>query len=166
MYIYVRTWCFIKKFAFDKYHPYVRTCCTDMWCTYTRIQTPRRLKAPAAKDTHSMCGYKGCVREFAWPSVVVCEDRRREGEGRARWVCSELGAQSRPPDIVGGGAVRESLSIAAEKDERIVLGPAIRMCVYVCVSKYAIPRTLKAPKRSPDVAGPLNRFRRLKGECK
>lgn len=66
--------------------------------------------------------------------VFVCEDRQREDEGRARRVCSELGAQSRPPDIVGGGAVRESLSIAAEKDERIVQG-LVKRNGDTCVSR-------------------------------
>lgn len=75
-------------------------------------------------------------------NVVVCEDWRREDEERARRVCSELGAQSRPPDIVGGGAVRESLSITAEKDEKVVPGLKRR---YMCVYRDTL-KALKAPK--------------------
>lgn len=82
-------------------------------------------------------------------SVVVCGDWRREDEGRARWVCSELGAQSRPPDIVDGGAVRESLSITAEKDEKVVSGLMKRNDdIYVRVSRY-LGKKLKAPKNHP-----------------
>lgn len=79
-------------------------------------------------------------------SVVVCGDWRREDEGRARRVCSELGAQSRPPDIIGGGAVRESLSITAEKDEKVVPGLVKRngdTCVYLDKN---LGKKLKAPK--------------------
>lgn len=65
----------------------------------------------------------------AWPSVVVCEDRkerkkeREKEEGSPGMLGPELGPnglQSRTPDIVGGGALCESLSITDEKDERIV----------------------------------------------
>lgn len=56
------------------------------------------------------------LRGRVWSCAKIGGERAKRGPRR---VCSELGVQSRPPDIVDGGAVRESLSIAAEKDERI-----------------------------------------------
>lgn len=78
--------------------------------------------------TCATCGYKDRVREFArsraWPCVKIGGEGAREGPAGLRQAWSWVrGAQSRPPDIVDGGAVCESLSIATEKDETMVLGP-------------------------------------------
>lgn len=80
--------------------------------------------ASTAEDTYVMCGYKDRVREFARPSVVVCEDRRRRGRGKGPLDCARLGVRSEGPSqglqtsSTGGPLVCESLSIATEKDER------------------------------------------------
>lgn len=90
-------------------------------------------------------------------NVVVREDWRREDEGRARRVCSELGAQSRPPDIIGGGAVRESLSITGgEKDEKVV--PGLKTAIHVCIYRDT-SQVPKAPRIVPGVLGSLHKFR-------
>jgi len=78
-----------------------------------------------------------------WSCVKISSERTRGGPaGYARLGSWVRGAQSRPPDIVGGGAVCESLSIAAEKDETMVQNP---MNEPAMLYAYRVPRIPKIP---------------------